>query len=259
VLGVDGVYFMVKSSKRTPFKFLFGAPSCVPATSFETSGAVLNSNDIDKLMDLPEIGFLAEMMNFPGVIAQDEEIIKKINTALKRTYPVDGHAPGLTGEALIKYAGSHITTDHECFKIEEAREKIKCGMKILIREGSGAKNFSALVPLFKEFPESIMFCTDDSHPDDLRSGHINLLVKRAVSEGYDLFDVIRAASVNPVKHYNLPMGLLQTGDPADFIIVRDLKSFDILEAVINGETVSDGKKSFIRLSGKKPQIILLLI
>lgn len=245
VLGEEGVYFMLDSAAQTPFKFLFGVPSCVPATSFETSGAKLDSKVVEKLLDLDAVGFLAEVMNYPGVLAGDDEVKRKISAALSKSYPVDGHAPGLRGEALKSYAAANITTDHECFEIGEAREKIASGMKILIREGSGAKNFRALIPLLKEAPESIMFCTDDSHPDDLIKGHINVLVKRALEEGYDLYSVLRAASYNPVKHYKIDFGLLQEGDPADFLIVRNLDSLDILETLINGQTVFNGIDSNI--------------
>lgn len=245
VLGTDGVKYMLASAEHTPFKFLFGVPSCVPATSFETSGARLESTEVEKLLELEKVGFLAEVMNYPGVINGEADLLKKISLARGKAYPVDGHAPGLRGKELEAYASKGITTDHECFEIEEAREKIRNGMNILIREGSGAKNFTALVPLLNEAPEHVMFCTDDSHPDDLLLGHINVLVKRAVQEGYELFDVLRAASVNPVRHYNLNVGLLQVGDPADFIIVRDLENFHVLETVINGDPVYLNNESLI--------------
>jgi len=245
VLGEEGVEYMLANAARSPFKFLFGVPSCVPATSFETSGAVLDSVAVERLLDKEGVGFLAEMMNYPGVIAGDLEIGRKIEAALKRSYPVDGHAPGLRGKDLERYAAASISTDHECFELDEAREKIGLGMKVLIREGSGAKNFEALIPLLNERPDMLMFCTDDSHPDDLVKGHINLLVKRALAEGYNLFDVIRAASYNPVHHYALNVGLLQVGDPADFLLVDSPENFTILKSYINGEEVFDGEQSLI--------------
>jgi adenine deaminase len=222
VLGVDGVKFMIKNGKKSPFKFYFGAPSCVPATSFETSGAVIDSADIKELMANPDIHYLAEMMNFPGVIFQDEEVLKKIKYAHDSNKPVDGHAPGLFGEDLNKYAAQKITTDHECTSVKEAIEKINRGIKIQIREGSAAKNFENLFPLIESHPAKVMFCTDDCHPDDLVKGHINKVVSRAIGKGADVFDVISAATKIPKEHYNLDVGLLQVGDPADFIIVNNL-------------------------------------
>lgn len=245
VMGVDGVNYMIDNGKKVPFHFFFGAPSCVPATSFETAGAIINSNDIELLMQRPEIMYLAEMMNFPGVINGDEEVLKKIAAAKKNNKPVDGHAPGLRGEAISKYIATGIYTDHECFTYAEAKEKLELGMKVMIREGSAAKNFDELIPLLSEFPEMIMFCSDDKHPDDLIAGHLNLLVKRALAKNHDLFNVLRATSYNVIKHYNLPVGMLQKGDSADFIVIDDLKQFTILQTYIKGKCVAENKKSFI--------------
>ncbi len=242
VLGVPGVEFMIENGKKVPFKFNFGAPSCVPATSFETAGAVIDSKAIDKLLQMEDIRYLSEMMNYPGVIHKDPEVMKKIDLARKYGKPVDGHAPGLTGAELDRYIAAGISSDHECFSYEEGLEKIRKGMKILIREGSAAKNFEALIPLLAEYPEKIMFCSDDKHPDDLLIGHINRLCARALEKGHDLFDILRAASLNPALHYGLDLGLLRSGDPADFVIVRDLKEFEVLETYINGQCVfADGK------------------
>jgi len=241
VLGEEGVKFMLENGKQTPFKFLFGAPSCVPATPFETAGAVLDAEAIERLLKLDGVGFLAEMMNFPGVINQDMGIMNKIRVAKSKNKPIDGHAPGLRGEGLRKYVEAGISTDHECTDIDEALEKIKMGMQILIREGSAAKNFSELIPLMKMYPGRLMFCTDDIHPDELAESHINQLVKRSILLGYDLFDVLRAASLNAVKHYGLDMGLLQVQDPADFIVVNNLEEFRVLATYIDGVQVySDG-------------------
>lgn len=245
VMGVDGVNYMIDNGKKVPFHFFFGAPSCVPATSFETAGAIINSNDIELLMQRPEIMYLAEMMNFPGVINGDEEVLKKIAAAKKNNKPVDGHAPGLRGEAISKYIAAGIYTDHECFTYAEAKEKLELGMKVMIREGSAAKNFDELIPLLSEFPEMIMFCSDDKHPDDLIAGHLNLLVKRALAKNHDLFNVLRATSYNVIKHYNLPVGMLQKGDSADFIVIDDLKQFTVLQTYIKGKCVAENKKSFI--------------
>lgn len=237
VLGKKGIEFMIEDGKNVNFHFYNGAPSCVPATSFETSGESLNSKDVASLLKNDDIFLLSEMMNYPGVLFKDEEVMKKISAANKYNKVIDGHAPGLMGENLKTYASQGISTDHECSTIEEAQEKIKCGMNILIREGSAAKNFKALIPLMKQNPEKLMFCSDDKHPDDLILGHINLLVKRAIEEGYDVFDVLRSASLNPKQHYKLSTGLLQEGDNADFILVNNLQEFNILSTFINGKEV----------------------
>lgn len=246
VLGIEGVNYMIDNAKQVPFHFYFGAPSCVPATNFETAGAVIDSNDIDELLSRKEIVYLAEMMNFPGVIYKDEEVLKKIASAKKHNKPIDGHAPGLMGEGMKMYFDAGITTDHECFGHTEALEKLKHGVKIMIREGSAAKNFETLIPLLKEFPDQIMFCCDDKHPDNLIESHINDHVKRALKAGHNLYDVLRAASFNVVKHYNLPIGLLQTGDNADFIEIDNLEDFKILKTYINGELVAENGESFIQ-------------
>ncbi|MFC2129227.1 adenine deaminase, partial [Bacteroidota bacterium] len=239
VLGKKGVEFMINNAQQTPFKILFGAPSCVPATSFETAGAKLSCEDISELMELEDVGYLSEMMNYPGVIYKDEEVLEKLKIAKYNNYPIDGHAPGLRGEDLEKYVAGGISTDHECFSIEEAREKISLGMSIQIREGSGAKNFNALIPLLDEHPEKIMFCSDDLHPDDLLQGHMNLLVKKAIDIGYDQYDVLRAAGYNAINHYNLDVGLLQEGDPADFILVNSMQEMDVLKVFIDGDLCYD--------------------
>ncbi|WP_417875874.1 adenine deaminase [Winogradskyella sediminis] len=246
VLGVKGVEFMINNGKQTPFKFNFGAPSCVPATSFESAGAVIDSDDIKTLMANPDIKYLAEMMNYPGVIYDDAEVLKKIEWAKHYNKPVDGHAPGLRGENLTKYISAGISTDHECFSFDEGLEKLQKGMKVIIREGSAAKNFEALIGLLDEHYENMMFCSDDKHPDDLLLGHINQLCARAVAKGVDVFKVLQAACVNPVKHYNLDVGLLNVGDAADCIVVEDLKDFKTLETYINGQLVFANGVSHVR-------------
>ncbi len=246
VLGVAGVDFMIDNGKQTPFKFNFGAPSCVPATSFESAGAVIDSNDIKALMERPEIKYLAEMMNYPGVIYNDEEVLKKIAWAKHFNKPIDGHAPGILGEDITTYINAGISTDHECFTYEEGLEKLQKGMKVLIREGSAAKNFEALIHLLPEHYKNIMFCSDDKHPDDLLEHHINQLCARAVARGIDVFKVLQAACINPVEHYNLDVGLLQEGDPADCIVVNDLKDFEVLRTYIDGVLVSDKGMSHIK-------------
>ncbi|MDG1508867.1 MAG: adenine deaminase [Flavobacteriaceae bacterium] len=246
VLGVRGVDFMIENGKKVPLKFNFGAPSCVPATSFESAGALINADDIKLMMENPDINYLAEMMNYPGVLLDDEEVLQKIEHAKNNNKPIDGHAPGLRGNDVSKYIAAGISTDHECFRYDEALEKLQKGMKILIREGSAAKNFDALIDLLPAYFENMMFCSDDKHPDDLLLGHINQLCERAVAKGIDVFKVLQAACVNPVKHYNLEVGLLQVGDPADFILVDNLKEFNVLETYINGELVAKKGKSFVK-------------
>ncbi|ASK29901.1 adenine deaminase [Chryseobacterium sp. T16E-39] len=245
VLGIVGVEYMIDNAKQVPFHFYFGAPSCVPATGFETAGAVINAEDINELLSREEIVYLAEMMNFPGVIYQDDEVLRKLDFAKKHNKPIDGHAPGLMGEEMKTYFNAGITTDHECFGYQEALDKLKHGVKVIIREGSAAKNFETLIPLLKDFPEQIMFCCDDKHPDNLIESHIDNHVKRALNLGYDLYDVLRASSYNVVKHYNLPIGLLQTGDPADFIVVDNLKDFTVLKTYTGGEIVAENGESLI--------------
>ncbi|MBN1132202.1 MAG: adenine deaminase [Bacteroidales bacterium] len=252
VSGIPGVRFMVEDGKKSPLKFLFGAPSCVPATPFESSGASIDAEGIKELLSMEGVGFLAEMMNFPGVVHDQKDVLQKIKVARKMGMNIDGHAPGLKGEDLKKYCRAGISTDHECVTVEEAEEKIKNGMHILIREGSGAKNFMSLVPLLKKYPERIMFCTDDSHPDDLLDGHINKLVKKALDLGYDLFDVLRAASLNAKKHYRLNIGMLQPGDPADFIIVNNLRDMKVRSCILDGKEIFDGYTVKIERAHSKP-------
>ena len=246
VLGVEGVEFMIENGKEVSFKFNFGAPSCVPATNFESAGAVIDSEDIKTLLKNPDIKYLAEMMNYPGVLFDDEEVMKKIAWAKHYKKPVDGHAPGLRGEDVSKYISAGMSTDHECFTYDEALEKLQKGMKILIREGSAAKNFEALIDLLEDHFENMMFCSDDKHPDDLIVGHINQLCARAVAKGIDVFKVLKVACINPIKHYNLDVGLLKVGDDADFIVVEDIKRFNTLQTYINGELVFNNGVSNIK-------------
>jgi adenine deaminase len=288
VCGLEGVEFMIENGKTVPFKFNFGAPSCVPATVYETAGATLDSNAVEKLLQRDEIKYLSEMMNFPGVLHKDEEVMKKIAAAHRLGKPVDGHAPGLRGEQARQYIQTSlppeggflesaifreslllseskappsegfgeafpsegreavISTDHECFTKEEALDKLKYGMKILIREGSAAKNFEALIDLLNDYPDMMMFCSDDKHPDSLVLGHINQLCARAVAKGIDIFKILKAACVNPVLHYKLDVGLLREGDPADFIVVKDLEKFEVIKTFINGELVAENGISNIK-------------
>ena len=246
VCGVEGVHYMINNGKKVPFHFFFGAPSCVPATTFETAGASINSEEVATLLDNKDIYYLSEMMNFPGVLFKDEEVMKKIKAAHAVGKPVDGHAPGLMGEDAQKYIEAGISTDHECFTIEEAVDKLSYGMKILIREGSAAKNFEALYELIDDHPNSVMLCSDDKHPDSLVLGHINQLCARAVAKGLNVFNILKAACINPVVHYQLPTGMARVNDPGNFIVIEDLTHFKVAQTYINGQLVAEKGQSLIQ-------------
>ena len=245
VCGLEGVQYMIDNGKKVPFHFFFGAPSCVPATAFETAGAVIDSVDIAKLLASPDIYYLSEMMNFPGVLHQDAEVMQKIKAAHAIGKPIDGHAPGLIGDLAKQYIAAGISTDHECFTIEEAVDKLSFGMHILIREGSAAKNFEALYELIDDHPKKVMLCSDDKHPDSLLEGHINQLCARAVAKGINVFNVLRAACINPVIHYQLPTGYARVNDPANLILVENLQDFKVIETYINGQLVAQNGHSLI--------------
>lgn len=245
VCGMEGVEYMIENGKQVPFKFYFGAPSCVPATPFETAGGEIDTKDIENLMKRPEVHYLAEMMNWPGTVNRDPLVMEKIRISQKYGKPIDGHAPGLKGNLAEKYVSAGPSTDHECFTAEEAKGKLELGMKIAIREGSAAKNFEALIDLIDEFPNMIMFCSDDKHPDNLALSHINELAARAVAKGKDLFNVLRASCLTPISHYSLNVGQLQVGDPADFILVQSLESFVVQSTFINGKKVAEDGKTLI--------------
>jgi adenine deaminase len=252
VMGMEGVRFMIDNGKKVPFKFFFGAPSCVPATEFETSGTHLGPEAVAEMLDWKEVLYLSEMMNFPGVLFGDPDVKAKLEAARLRNKPVDGHAPGLRGADAQKYAAAGISTDHECFTLEEGREKASLGMKILIREGSAARNFDTLIPLLKEYPGLVMLCSDDKHPDELIQSHINSLVAKAVRSGYNVIDVVSACTLNPAKHYALRVGLLQPGDDADLIIVDSPGSMKVSETYIRGVKVAENGKSQIQTVPEKP-------
>ena len=240
VLGTKGINFMMENGKKSPLKLFFTVPSCVPATPFDVSGDIVSSEDVKKMMETGDFSGLSEMMNVPGVLNKDSEVMAKLQSAKDCGLPIDGHAPGLSGDALLKYVKSGITNDHECSNLKEAKEKISAGLKIVIREGSAARNYESLKSLIKTNSNDVMFCTDDSHPDDIiHLGHIDKIVRMAVGDGYDLFDVLKISCINPVKYYNLKVGILQKGDPADFIVVKDLHDFKIKENYINGIKVFD--------------------
>jgi len=245
VLGIKGVEFMLENAEKVPFKFYFGASPCVPATTFESAGASISAEDIRYLFKEKALKYMSEMMNFPGVIYDFPDVIEKLNIAKEFGKPIDGHCPGLKGDDLKKYVSAGISTDHECFMLEEAIEKISLGMKILIREGSAAKNYDTLSSLLATHYEMCMLCSDDKHPNDLLEGHINLVVKKAIAQGYDLFNVLRAAILNPVEHYKLDVGLLRKGDDADFIVVDNLNDFNVQKTYIQGILVAENKKSLL--------------
>lgn len=252
VLGIEGVKFMIEDSRKVPLKFFFGAPSCVPATNFETSGASIGPDETNQLLRMPEIKYLAEMMNFPGVIYGENQVLAKIELAKKHGKPADGHAPGLTGENLKKYVRAGISTDHECISIQEAREKLELGMKILIREGSAARNLDSLKDLLRTNSDMVMLCSDDLHPEMLLQRHIDKLIARLVREGFNLFDIIRSCTLNPAKHYGLEAGLLRPGDPADLVIVDNPREMNVIETWINGKKVYDRGKVLFNYSGTIP-------
>ncbi|CAN5215119.1 adenine deaminase [soil metagenome] len=239
VLGLEGVNYMIENGKQVPFNFFFGAPSCVPATLFETAGAEIGTKEVEELLKREEVKYLAEVMDWPGVLSGNPNIKAKLDLAKKYDKVIDGHAPGLRKQDAANYIAAGITTDHECFTSDEALDKLSFGMKILIREGSAAKNFDALIDLIPEHWQNIMFCSDDKHPDGLEEGHINLLVKRALERNIDLFKVLSVACLNPINHYRLPIGLLRKGDSADFIVIDNLKNFGVKKTFIKGQVVAE--------------------
>lgn len=245
VLGLDGVKYMLDNARQTPFKFCFGAPSCVPATGFETAGGVLDAQAVGKLLAGGQVGYLSEVMNYPGVLQGDPDLVAKLAAAKACGLPIDGHAPGVTGDDIVRYAAAGITTDHECSSLAEAEAKLACGMHILIREGSAARNFEALHPLISRYPDKVMLCSDDKHPDDLQAGHIDRLAARAIAYGHDLFDVLQCACLNPAAHYRLPVGQLRLGDSMDAVLVEDLQALKPLKTWINGQLVAEDGRSLL--------------
>lgn len=252
VCGAAGIMYMYSNAMHSPFTFSFGVSSCVPATSFETAGATIGPDEVAACFDRCNFRYLSEMMNYPGVINGDPNVWLKINEAKKRKLPIDGHAPGVRGKDIDTYAKAGISTDHECVSLDEALEKLSLGMKILIREGTAAKNYEALHPLINTHTDMCMFCSDDKHCHELARGHINELVVRSIAKGYDLFKVLQVASVNPVRHYGLRVGLLQPNNPADFIVVSDLQKFDVLETYIQGRLVAKAGKTLLAPFPIKP-------
>ncbi|HEX5278222.1 MAG TPA: adenine deaminase [Fluviicoccus sp.] len=243
ILGNDGVLWMLENVRQTPFHVLLGAPSCVPATPFETAGAVLEAHEVEALLDTPGVGYLSEVMNFPGVLAAEPHLMAKIAAARSRHRPVDGHAPGLTGADAARYAAAGIGTDHECATLAEAEEKLANGMMILIREGSAARNFEALHPLISRYPGRVMLCSDDRHPDDLSRGHINALAKRAVAHGHDVFDVLLAACLAPRRFYPLNIGEMRVGDAMNAALVENLQDFTVVSTWLDGVLAAENHET----------------
>ena len=264
VLGIDGIEAMIENAKKVPFNFYFAAPSCVPATPFETSGATLDSSAIEYLLKKDEVVALAEMMNFPGVISGDEEVLRKLELARKYEKPIDGHAPLLSGKDLDKYLEQGISTDHECTNVVEAIEKKIKGMRIMVRDGSSAKNMEGLFNMdegkkmvenserfsliYRDVFEKKLFSpvfdfivSDDKHPDELVKGHLNLSIKKAISLGIDPFKAISMVTINPAYHYALDAGIIVEGARADFIVVDSLHDLNVLKTYVGGECVFDGK------------------
>ena len=241
VMGVAGVEYMVAEAKSSPFRFLFAAPSCVPATDFETSGARIDTAEIEQMFSSELVGLLGEMMNFPGVVNGDLAVLAKIDAAKRYSKPIDGHAPGLSGDMLARYVGAGIGTDHECVSIVEAIEKIRLGMKVLIRQGSAANNLDELAPLIGMYPDKVMLCTDDMHAEEILNGYLRSSLKYLVEKCYDIFDILRSCTLIPVGYYGLDLGLLQVGDSADFIKVDNLCDFNVQSVFVRGFEIGIGE------------------
>lgn len=252
VLGMEGVQYMLDNARQTPFKFFFGAPSCVPATDFETTGARLDLEQLQVLLQNPDIHYLSEMMNFPGLLSNTPEVLAKVDLARQRKFRIDGHAPGLMGADVARYAAAGISSDHECINLAEAEAKLACGMAILIREGSAARNFETLHSLISRYPKQVMLCSDDKHPDDLLLGHINILAARAIAKGHNLFDVLQCACINPILHYGLPVGQLRIGDSMDSVLVEDLQCLKPIKTWIAGQLVASQGKSLLPIVKPRP-------
>lgn len=264
VAGTDGIDFMIENSKSVPFNFYFSIPSCVPATCFETSGAILDSETIGELLKKDEAVALGEMMNFPGVINGDGEVLAKLEKAKELGKPIDGHAPLLSGKDLDKYIAEHISTDHECSNFAEAIEKKEKGMKIMVREGSSAKNMEALFDFsdrldywknhesFGKMPNEVLekrihlpifdfIVSDDKHTTDLIKGHLNESIKKAIGLEISPISAIEMVTVNPSTHYNLNTGAIVKGMQADYVVVDNLNDLNILKTYVAGKCVFDGE------------------
>ena len=226
VLGAAGIEYMLKSAEQQPMNIYFTLPSCVPATDMETAGAHLTAEDLQPFFDREKIVALAEMMNFPGVIFRDADVLAKIESARLQKKPVDGHAPGLKEQALYAYIAAGIQSDHECTTAQEAKEKLMAGMYIMVREGTGAKNLQALLPVINaKTSRRMMWCTDDRHPHDLiEDGHIDSIVREAIASGLDPMIAIQMATLNPAEYFGLShLGAIAPGKQADLVVFSDIK------------------------------------
>ena len=245
VLGAEGIGYMIDSSKDQPVNIYFTLPSCVPATDMETSGAKLGADDLLPFMDNCRIIALGEVMNFPGVICRDNEVLRKIEGMKKQIKPVDGHAPGLTGRDLYAYISAGIFSDHECTTEKEAKEKLNAGMHIMIREGTGAKNLEDLLPIInRQTARRVMWCTDDRHPHDIiKEGHIDYIVRSAIRMGLDPVIAIQMATINPAEYFGLNhVGAIAPGRQADLVVFSDIKNPVIEEVYFRGNLAAkEGK------------------
>jgi len=245
VLGAEGIGYMIDSSKDQPVNIYYTLPSCVPATDMETSGAKLGADDLLPFMNNSQIIALAEMMNFPGVIYRDNEVLRKIEGMKKQRKPVDGHAPGLTGRDLHAYISAGISSDHECTTEKEAKEKLNAGMHIMIREGTGAKNLKNLLPIInRQTSRRLMWCTDDRHPHDIiKEGHIDFIVRSAIRMGLDPLTAIQMATINTAEYFGLNnVGAIGPGRQADLVVFSDIKNPVIEEVYFRGNLAArEGK------------------
>lgn len=243
VLGEAGLDYMIANAASTRFHVHFGLPSCVPSSHLESAGAAIDAAATARLLHRPDIHFLAEMMNYPGVLFDDAEVSAKLAAARLVDKPIDGHAPGVMGKELDKYIAAGISTDHECSTLSEARERIEKGMAVLVREGSSARNFDALAPIIAEAPDKVMLCSDDKHPDDLVKGHIDAMVRKGLEQGIPVWNLLQAACINPVRHYHIEgCGPLSQGEKATFIAVDNLENLQVMATYIDGQKVYDAKE-----------------
>ncbi len=234
VMGVNGINYMFEDASTVPLKMFLTAPSCVPATKFETSGGIITSKDIDALLKRPEFVGLGEVMNFPGVIGQDPDVIEKLEVAHAHKKPIDGHAPMLSGTELCSYVAAGISTDHESTTPSEAFEKRRLGMKIMMREGSSAKNLKALAAVGGDF-----IVSDDKDPEDLVEGHVDKMLLKAIEYGIDPVKALKMVTLNPAEHYSLNNGNLVPGKAADMVIVDDIEKLNVKKVYIDGKLVSN--------------------
>jgi adenine deaminase len=253
VMGLEGIEYMNRDASSVPLKVLMTVPSCVPATKFETSGAVISQFEVEKLLKKENMVALGEMMNFPGVIHEDPVVMAKLDAAKRIGKPIDGHSPLLSGYELCKYIAAGISTDHECSNLQEVLEKRRLGMKIMLREGSSARNLKDLAASGGDF-----IVSDDKHPGDLLKGHIDVMVRKAIEYGIDPFEAVKMVTINPAEHYNLGTGTIYPGKAADIIVVNNMKDMNVERVFIDGNLVAkEGKCLFIVKPLKLPNTFSL--